>query len=113
MIRPMDDRSHYHEPDEEPLEEALRLLRRIEERTRHMITQEQLDTDLAAVTTAIDTLATEEQAFDVAFQAWLAAHPAADFTAEDQALVDAASKLQAASTDVASNLAAVTPAPAP
>ena len=94
------ERRHFWEHPQDRLHRIEQLLLTLDRKVDNMaVSQEQFDTDLAALVAAIGTLT---QAVD----AWIAAHPAADLTAEDQSV-------QAASAAVAAELAAITPAPAP
>jgi hypothetical protein len=86
----------YHRTHPSSLEKRLDALMR--EVNRMAVTQEQLDTDLAALVTATADLQT-------AVTAWVAANQPPDFTAED-------TQVQTAAASVAAALAAVTP-PAP
>jgi len=79
------------------LNEKLDHLLRIGEKMA--VDQATFDTDLAALVTAIGTLT---QSVD----AWIASHPAADLTAEDQSV-------QAAAQAVADELAKIAPAAPP
>ncbi len=90
-----------HDRDlEESLNRIEDLLSEINERTKEMaISQDQFDTDLAALVTAITNL-------DTAVDALIASKPAADLTAED-------TSVQTAAAAVAAELAKLAPAPAP
>ena len=100
------EEGHRHVWHHVSLEHADPFLQRIESLLRDlnrkvdtiMIDQATFDTDLAALVAAIGTLT-------AAVDAWIAAHPAVDLTAEDQ-------QVQAAAAAVAAELAKVTPAPA-
>ena len=100
------EEGHRHVWHHVSLEHADPFLQRIESLLRDlnrkvdtiMIDQATFDTDLAALVAAIGTLT-------AAVDAWIAAHPAVDLTAEDQSVLNA-------SAAVAAELANITPAPA-
>lgn len=88
-----DDREHEHSVIIRKLDEILRRV------TELAISQEQFDTDLAGLTGAVTDLVS-------AVQAWQAANPATDLTAEDQSV-------QSAVTAVQTELQNLQPAPTP
>ena len=101
----MEDQHHHvwhHVSSEQPdpsLRRIEELLLTLDRKVDAMsVDQATFDTDLAALVAAIGTLT-------AAVDAWIAAHPAVDLTAEDQSVLNA-------SAAVAAELANITPAPA-
>ena len=119
--------SHRPQHDDEQLGRIERLVRRLDERlgdirrdlenlnrkvAQMAVTQEQLDTDLAGLVQAVTDEATAVTNLTAAVDAFIAAHPEIDFTAEDTQIQAAAAQAASASQALADELAKVTPAPA-
>ena len=91
---------------------AVFVLIQIREEVENMpITQQQFDTDLAALVAAITALGTDINNLITAIQAWQASHQGADLTAEDQSVINAAQALAASKGTVDQEITSLTPPP--
>src|SRR5215831_14950168 len=91
--------------DRETLNQILKLM---------PITQAQFDTDLAALVSSINGLGTDINNLATAITNWVSAHQGgADFTAEDQSVLQAAQALTASKATVDTEIQNLTPPPPP
>jgi hypothetical protein len=103
-----------HHDHDEPLDRIAHkldsLIRKVE---KMAIDQATFDADLAGLVQAVTDEGTAVTALTTAVDAFIAAHPGIDFSAEDANVQGAVAQAASASQALAAELAKITPAPAP